>query len=844
MEILKVADLKSDTYDAIYLSPHLDDAAYSCSNHIREQRRLGKQLLVVSFFTAGRDHEDNGTAIVEPFLDVARRREEDRAVMEELDVHYLHMDLQEALIRHKSGCTRWLSTVAEVTRVWIKGFLCQDKALEQTLVEHIEEIIKQTGCPWLLGPAGVGFHPDHLAVHSACCQVAERVPRLLVWHYCEFPYCTYSAFLWARRCELLTKWPMKEVKEPATASDIEQRKRVLALYDSQVRPVFGSLERLEAAVDRFPDERFMEARSKEQPEVSQADGAVVRRAPFGARWPMANFAECDDKTTSSPTAILFRVLVFDLILTSLAYFWCKHGFDWDSDQYTISCMKVSFGVIYVSAFRVLLFLVKPALGSWLCTSSTLLCLVAFLFVRELQSALMTMYFCLQLFLGYVELKFTKSRFPWQRKPRTSGPMNVLMISDYWPPQTHGISSHTEGLTTAMREAGNKVHVYSTNRREVDVKTEDAYLNWAVVNHWNPDVRLSVHPSLRLIGTLLFADFDIVHFILPSLISWPVAVTAWLAGKPIYVSAHCHENLGRLYMPECVFLVLVTLYHFVSGLPLYLFATSWAAPTRSFIPTHPIMRQFPPERTPIVPSSVDDQRFHSTGRDEDRATLQKRLGLDESHCIWLLVCRLAPEKDVPELFRALALSLRAPQEDGRKPVLVIAGDGPLRASLEEQVSRESLPVHFLGFVPNKEVSGLFRASDVCATNSVHETFGLTIIESLACGTPMVMPHCAVFDELYGEALAEWMYIKGDVEDLAKAIACASHPAARERLAVRRREGQLSPNLFWSWRDAAVEQVAQYRKSIKLLEEARVRSYLKTILSVALLGSAGYSFFVGP
>jgi LmbE family N-acetylglucosaminyl deacetylase len=366
MEIQSISDMESNVYDAIYLSPHLDDAAYSCANHIREQRRLGKRVLVVSVFTADRDHGTKGSAIAAPFLDVARRREEDHAVMKELDVHYHHMDLQEALFRHESGCTRWLTPLAEITRVWIKGFVLRDKALKQTLVERIQAIMEKTSCPWLLGPAGVGFHPDHLAVHSACCQVAERVPQLLVWHYCEFPYSTYSAFLWARRCELLTKWPMREVKEPATASDVEQRKRVLAMYDSQIQPVFGSLERLDAAVDRFPDERFMEARSKEQPVLSKADDAVVLRAPFGAKWPFANFAEVDDKTTSSPTAILFRVLVFDLILTSLAYFWCKHGFDWDSDQYTISCMKVSFGVIYVSALRVLLFLFKPALGSWLC----------------------------------------------------------------------------------------------------------------------------------------------------------------------------------------------------------------------------------------------------------------------------------------------------------------------------------------------------------------------------------------------------------------------------------------------------------------------------------------------
>jgi glycosyltransferase involved in cell wall biosynthesis/LmbE family N-acetylglucosaminyl deacetylase len=840
-------NLKPHVYEEIILSPHLDDAAFSCSNHIRAQRRKGKQVLVVSVFTAGRSNgEEHTSSLAAPFLNVARRIDEDRQVMQELDVHYLYLNLQEMLFRDEGGCSSRLPLVAEITRVWIKGVLCRDNALQQLLVEHIEQIVEKTECSWLLGPAGVGFHPDHLVVHRACIKVAEKIPRVLMWHYFEFPYCTYGAFLWLRRYELLTRHPMREVNQPAgTAQDLKDRKRLLALYESQIEPCFGNVEALEAAVDSFPDERFLEAwSSAAEQQAASGNGAVALSAPKAAQWPFANCAEirdADDKT-SSPTALLLRVLVFDLILTALALFWCRHGFDWD--KYAFSAEKVSFGVIYSSVLRVLCFLfARSPYIRHMGIGVTVICFLALTFVRQLQSLLMALYFCSQLLLGYIEQKFVNTRFPWQRKPRDSGPMNILMVSDYWPPQTHGISTHTFGISTAMREAGHNVNVYTTNRREVDKEDPNLSLNHSLINPWNTDVRLSWSPSLRLIGTMLFADFDLVHLVMPSMIAWPIAFFAWLGGKPVYASAHCHESLGELYMGNtCVFTLMLYWAHFVMNVPLYFFATSFAAPTRSFIPTHLIMRRLyaadEPDRTPIVPSSVDDQRFHPSGRDENRDRWQSKTGIDfDSHCIWLLVCRLAPEKDIPELLKALSLSLRTPREDGRKPVLLIAGDGPLRKELEEQVAREKLPVHFLGFVPNKEVADLFRASDVSITNSVHETFGLTVIESLACGTPMVMPHCAVFDELYGEALGEWMYQKGDVEHLAKAIECASQPAARKRLAAVRRgdsdQVQLSQNLFWSWREAASEQIAQYRGSIKLLEKARVRSILKTLLAVVII-----------
>ena len=41
----------------------------------------------------------------------------------------------------------------------------------------------------------------------------------------------------------------------------------------------------------------------------------------------------------------------------------------------------------------------------------------------------------------------------------------------------------------------------------------------------------------------------------------------------------------------------------------------------------------------------------------------------------------------------------------------------------------------------------RAADLFVTCSTSETYGLTVLEALACGTPAVLPHCGVFDELW-------------------------------------------------------------------------------------------------
>src|SRR5207248_7208457 len=69
-------------------------------------------------------------------------------------------------------------------------------------------------------------------------------------------------------------------------------------------------------------------------------------------------------------------------------------------------------------------------------------------------------------------------------------------------------------------------------------------------------------------------------------------------------------------------------------------------------------------------------------------------------------------------------------------LVVCGDGPIRKSL----ARESrgLPVVWLGFVSDRdELASLIARSDIALAPGPIETFGLGALESLACGTPVVV-----------------------------------------------------------------------------------------------------------
>jgi glycosyltransferase involved in cell wall biosynthesis len=101
---------------------------------------------------------------------------------------------------------------------------------------------------------------------------------------------------------------------------------------------------------------------------------------------------------------------------------------------------------------------------------------------------------------------------------------------------------------------------------------------------------------------------------------------------------------------------------------------------------------------------------------------------------LTVGYLIERKGIRDLIAALGRLRR----EGRIVHLVVAGDGPLRGSLEEQALQESVAesVHFLGRVPHARVLALMARAELVALPSWDEAFGLVYTEAMAQGTPVV------------------------------------------------------------------------------------------------------------
>lgn len=117
-------------------------------------------------------------------------------------------------------------------------------------------------------------------------------------------------------------------------------------------------------------------------------------------------------------------------------------------------------------------------------------------------------------------------------------------------------------------------------------------------------------------------------------------------------------------------------------------------------------------------------------------------------VLLMLCsRLSVEKRPAVALDALATLLGR----GVRASLVVAGDGPLAGALTRRARERRLPVVFLGHVGDREVLADLQASaDICLAPGPAETFGLSALEALAGGTPVVSSASSALPEILGAA----------------------------------------------------------------------------------------------
>lgn len=141
---------------------------------------------------------------------------------------------------------------------------------------------------------------------------------------------------------------------------------------------------------------------------------------------------------------------------------------------------------------------------------------------------------------------------------------------------------------------------------------------------------------------------------------------------------------------------------------------------------------------MVPYAVDNAYFRSmsTAASHSRDDLQRQLNLEANRPVILYASKLLERKRCMDLIEAyLGMKLMA---DGRRPHLLIVGDGPERAACEARVqAADERNVRFLGFQNQSQLPRYFDLCDLFVLPSVHEPFGLIVNEVMNAGRAIIV-----------------------------------------------------------------------------------------------------------
>ncbi|MFC1512259.1 N-acetyl-alpha-D-glucosaminyl L-malate synthase BshA [Candidatus Latescibacterota bacterium] len=173
---------------------------------------------------------------------------------------------------------------------------------------------------------------------------------------------------------------------------------------------------------------------------------------------------------------------------------------------------------------------------------------------------------------------------------------------------------------------------------------------------------------------------------------------------------------------------------------------------------------------VIPNFVNTDKFNPRGT-EYRDCFHHP---DEK--ILMHISNFRPVKriqDIIEVFEGVSAAV--------KSRLLLIGNGPEMERIRSLVDEKGLTarVSFLG--RQDDVSHLLPCADIYLLTSAHESFGLTALEAMSCGVPMIGTSGSGMSEFLGDNSAGFLYPVGDVEAMIKGcLRILTEPSLKEKM----------------------------------------------------------------
>ena len=343
-------------------------------------------------------------------------------------------------------------------------------------------------------------------------------------------------------------------------------------------------------------------------------------------------------------------------------------------------------------------------------------------------------------------------------------MNILTALTYYRPHYSGLTIYAERLARALAQRGHHVTVL-TSRYNNSLPSHEVQ-DGVEIYRSRVFMRISkgvLMPSMPWLAWKLIRTADVVQLHLPQLDAAPIALMARMLGRPVILTHHCD-----LILPHGAI-------HWLANQVSHLANTLSASAahrivqnSRDYAEKSTFLQRYLAKLYPIYPPI----QIEDTSPDEVAAFKQKA-GIHPGQKIIGMVARLATEKGVEYLAEALPLVLqRHPQARVLfvGPHQNIVGEEAYARRLEPLLSSLGQHWTFLGILPEREKTSFFKSCDLVVNSSINstESYGLVQVESMMCGTPVVVTDLPGIRVPVQQTRMGLLVPPGDAQALAQAI----------------------------------------------------------------------------
>ena len=321
-------------------------------------------------------------------------------------------------------------------------------------------------------------------------------------------------------------------------------------------------------------------------------------------------------------------------------------------------------------------------------------------------------------------------------------MKIGMFSDTYDPQINGVASSVKILKNNLELLGHEVYVFTTTDPKAQKGEKNVYRMPSV--QVTVDNRLSVFIPPEIIGKIWDLDLDVVH----THTEFTVGSLGWGVAK-MYGLPQVH-TMHTIYEDYTHFVVKGDALNTIAKPAARLLTRSFSnSANKVIVPTNKIkdllLSYGGKSPMAIIPTGIELDMFSNKNDSVDsRSSLREQYGIAPTDKVLLFLGRISKEKNIDELLNVLAGYL--PQKPNVKFLLVGGGS---EVDELKQLSNElgiSEQVIFAGKKPWDEIGRYYHMGDIFINASQSETQGLTYIEALASGMPVVAKADRVLDDV--------------------------------------------------------------------------------------------------